>query len=371
MKIAIFSDPHLGYARFEEDSYIQAERVILDASGKSDIIICAGDIFDVKIPKLETIKRAMEIFNKTNVPIYAIHGNHERRAKDMVNPVQLLASGTRLRLLHGSEELFEKDNEKIQIFGMGSVPEEYAETALKTVMQKFTKKDDACRVLILHQSIKELAPGATEELSLEYLETLPFHLIINGHIHETITKLDGRFLIPGSTVITQLKKDETAPKGYYIYDTQTKKSEFVQVPTRKFFYEELKFEEASEMDIREKVREVIDSIRKDHKDAIIAVKIDGKLKQGLNNSDIRLDGYENVYIENRLNEENLAAKIERIKNARDVNLSIREVAIRELKKKTEEKITMFDGADLFEKLIEGPEKTLEYLEKHNKKDTSQ
>ena len=367
MKLAIFSDPHLGYARFEEDSYIQAERVILSASEKADVILCAGDIFDIKIPKLETIKRAIDIFKKARIPVYTVHGNHERRAKEMVNPVQLLASSTNITLLHGSDALIEKNNEKVQLFGMGSVPEEYAETALKNVMQKFRKQDGAFGILILHQSIKELIPGGTEELSLEYLETLPFDLIINGHIHETTTKLGGRFLIPGSTVITQLKKDETAPKGYYLYDTKTKKSEFVPVETRKFFYEELDFQEAGEMEIRERVREKVDEIKKLHPAAIIVIKIDGKIKGGLNSSDIKLDEYENVFIENRLNEENLAAKIEKIKNTREANLSVRDMAVRELHRKTEGRITLFDGAELFEKLQEGTEETLAYLEKHNKK----
>src|SRR4030095_17193485 len=120
MKIAIFSDPHLGYARFEEDSYIQAERAIESASEKADLILCAGDIFDIKIPKLETLKRAVDIFRKAKVPVYAIHGNHERRARDMTNPAQLLAASTGMRLLHGESAVFEKNGEKGQVLGVGS-----------------------------------------------------------------------------------------------------------------------------------------------------------------------------------------------------------------------------------------------------------
>jgi len=363
MKIAIFSDPHLGYARFEEDSYIQAERVIIDASEKSDLIICAGDIFDIKIPKLETIKKAIEIFKKAKVPIYAIHGNHERRAKEMVNPAQLLAISTEMRLLHGNEDIFEKNGEKIQIFGLGSVPEEYAEVALKNVMDKFKKQ--AFSVLVIHQSIKELIPGGSEELSLEYLETLDFDLIVNGHIHETIAKLDGRFLIPGSTVITQLKKDETAPKGYYLYDTKTKKSEFVEVKTRKFFYEEFKFENASELEMKEQIRNKITEIKKDYPNSLIVIKIDGKLKDGLNSSDVKFEEYENVFIENRM--DGLAAKIERIKNNREV--SVKDAALSDLKRKIDGKITLFNGAELFERLLEGSEETLEYLEKNRIKES--
>lgn len=366
MKIAIFADHHLGYPRFEEDSYIQAERAVTDASEKADLILCAGDIFDTKIPKLETLKRAVDIFKKAGVPVFAIHGNHERRSRDMVNPVQLLAAGTGIRFLHGESATFEKNGEKVQVFGFGSVPEEHATAELKKALEGHTKEEGASTILLMHQSIKELVPGTEEELSLKYLETLPFDLIVDGHIHETMVKLDGRLLVPGSTVITQLKKGETATKGYFLYDTSTKKSEFVELDTREFFYEQLEFSDAGELDVREKVRKKVDELRKEHPDSIISIKLDGTLKEGLSSSDIKVDGYERVYIENRLNMENLGARLERIRDLRQEKMSVRELALKELSEKTKGKITLFDSAEIFEKLLLGTEETMEYLERHKK-----
>ncbi len=365
MRIAIFSDLHLGYQRFEQDSYIQAERAVEKASLNSDLILCAGDIFDTKVPKLETLKKSMEIFNRATVPVYAIFGNHERRARDMVNPVHLLAAGTKIKLLHGESEIFEKNGERVQILGMGSVPEEYATAALNQVMEKF-KKEDAFTILMIHQSIKELMAGSVDELSLEHLEGLPFDLIINGHIHEKISRLDGRFLIPGSTVITQLKKEEMEPKGYYLYDTSAKKSEFVPIECRKFFYEKLEFEDAGELGVREAVMKRIREIREKEPDAIIAIKLEGKLKDGLSSSDIRLDDYPDVYIDNKFNTKDLGATLERIRNLREENLSVREVALKELREKTSGKVS-FDSAEFFEQLLLGSDEALEYLEKEVKK----
>ncbi len=365
MKIAIFSDLHLGYQRFEQDSYIQAQRAVEDASRNSDVILCAGDIFDTKVPKLETLKKAVDIFNMATVPVYAIFGNHERRAKDMTNPVHLLAAGTKIRLLHGNSETFEKNGEKIQILGMGSVPEEYATAALNQVMEKFAK-EDAFRILMIHQSIKELMAGSDDELSLEHLEGLPFDLIINGHIHEKISRLDGRFLIPGSTVITQLKKEEMEPKGYYLYDTSEKKSEFVPIECRKFFYEKLEFEEAGELEVREALMKKIREIREKEPESIIAIKLEGKLKEGLSGSDIRIDDYPGVYIDNKFNSKDLGATLERIRNLREEHLSVREVALKELREKTAGKVG-FDSAEFFEQLLLGSDEALEYLEKEFKK----
>jgi DNA repair exonuclease SbcCD nuclease subunit len=369
MRIAVLSDTHLGYARFEADSYAQAERAVLGASSKADLILCAGDVFDTKIPKLETLKKGVEIFRSAKVPVFAIHGNHERRAKDLTNPVQLLAAGSGITLLHGQWGVFEKDEEKVRVFGLGSVPEEYARTALEKTLGDFKKDGSSFTILLIHQSIRELVPGGKDELSLEYLEGLPFDLIVNGHIHETISRLGGRFLIPGSTVITQLKKDETAPKGYYIYDTKARKAEFIAIDSRPFFYEELEFKDANDSDVREAVREKVRGLKSKNPDAIIALKLDGTLKAGLSSSDIKPGDFGDVYIDNRLNSENLGARLQRIRTSREESLTLRDMALRELKERTEGKLTLFDSTELFDKLLQGPDEALEYLEKHNKKDS--
>jgi DNA repair exonuclease SbcCD nuclease subunit len=205
-----------------------------------------------------------------------------------------------------------------------------------------------------------------EELSLEHLESLPFDLIINGHIHEKISRMDGRFLIPGSTVITQLKKEEMEPKGYFIFDTESRKSEFVAVECRKFFYEKIEFEEAGELEVREAVESRIREVREKEPEAIIAIKLEGKLKEGLSGSDISIKDYPNVYIDNKLNTQDLGAKLERIRNLRQENLSVREIALKELREKTSGKVS-FDSAELFEKLLLGSDDALEYLEKDVKK----
>jgi len=373
MRIAILSDLHLGYTRFESDSYSQAERAILDASSRSDLILCAGDIFDVKIPKLETLMRAVEIFNKSKVPVAAIHGNHERRTKDTTNPVQLLSASTSMILLHGKDFIFEKDGRTVQVFGMGSVPEEIAEAALKSLMkERYQPKEGALRILMIHQTIKELISGSgDEELSLEYLETLPFDLVVDGHIHETITRNDGKFLIPGSTVITQLKDSETAPKGYFLYDTETRKSEFIPIDSRKFFYEKMKFADADETTIRDVVAKKITELRAQSPDSLIAIKIEGTLKKGLASSDIQLDSFDNVFIENNLDSQSLLARLDKIKEMRQTALSVRELALKELAKKTEESVTMFDSSELFEKLVLGVDETIAYLEERNKKETAE
>lgn len=363
MKVGIIADTHFGYSRFEEDAFVQAEYALKDAELKTDLILVAGDIFDVKIPKLETLKRAADIFSKIRKPVYVIHGNHERRSRDMTNPVQLLAFLSNIHYLHGKTEVIEKGGEKISITCFGSVPEELAREALKKVVEGERAKipDDAFKILVMHQSLKELVYGEEEELSFDDLRDLPFDLIINGHIHKRHEEMGGRLLIPGSTVITQLRDDEQGERGYFIYDTGKREREFVAIPSRLFFYRELKFENASLQEIKEKIEAWINETRAKHRDAILKIKLGGTLREGLIASDLSLAYSDGIYIQNSLNVESIGEKIKRMREQREEKLSLREVAVRQLRERLKGKITLFDPVELFEKLAESAEAGAEYL----------
>ncbi len=359
MKVAVISDTHFGYLRFEEDSFTQAENAFLNAQEKADVIIHAGDVFDIKVPKLESIHSAIEVLKKVKKPIYAIHGNHERRSKGMINPVQILAQIGLIKHLHGETALIEKNGEKVQIFGLGSVPEEYGKVALDEAVKKFVPDNTAFKILVLHQSIRELIPQAKEDVGVEDLEDLPFDLIINGHIHRHHVLMGGKLLVPGSTVITQLKKDEVGPKGYLIYDTIERAYEFVPIKCRQFFFEELEFNEASLSDIRNAVAAKIEEFRKSNENAVIRIKITGTLKSGLNPSDLDLPA-DDVQIDNMLSTESLKANMEKIRQLREEKLSVREMASIELREKTKG-VTMFNTMELFDRLMQGTEEAIEYL----------
>ncbi len=363
MRIGIVADNHLGYPRFEEDSFVQAERAMLGAAEKCDVIINAGDIFDTRIPKLETLQKGMELFSRIKAPVFTIYGNHERRTKEMTNPVELLLTAGVVKYLHGTGEIFEKDGEKAQIFGIGNIPDRYAKTAVESALKKFVPEEGAFKILVLHQTISDILKTEEEELSLDFLENLPFDLIINGHIHKRMEKLDGKVLMPGSTVITQLKKDEMEQKGYYIYDTKARKAEFFPIECRAFFHEELEFADASEEDVRKKVREKIEELKRRDKDAVILIKLKGTLKEGLLSSDVALDESDDIYLVNELNAVDIKTKLDKIRKFREENLSVKEIAVAELEKRLEGKIKLFRPSEFFDKLVEGSEEALEYLEK--------
>jgi len=360
MRIGIISDLHLGYARFEEDSYRQADQMLKALEEKADVAVIPGDIFDSRIPKLETIKTAVEIFKNKKVPIIAIHGNHERRTRGFDNPLSILASAEALEYLDNQQKVIEKNGERVAILCIGSVPEEQAEAALKEAIEKNGPIKDAFNILVIHQNITEIVNQ--NGLTLAFLESLPFDLIINGHIHKRYEKLGGKLIVPGSTVITQLKKEETEPKGYIIYDTKSRKAEFFAMPTRKFIYEEIAFDKAGESEVVARVERRIKELRAADKDAIVAIKIGGTLREGLKASDIKIRNNDPlVFLSNELNIAAAMEKISEIKKLKETNISVRDFGRLELEKRLNGKLHLIKTSELFEKLIEDEEKAAAYL----------
>ncbi len=264
MRIAIASDFHFGYAwgtERAEDSFIQGKEAI-EKSLAADAIILPGDIFDSRVPKQEIIGRAMHIVGLASLspssaiiekaiperalpklhgtPVIAIHGNHERRASGLTNPVQLLEAAGLCVVLHGNAVVLRKGEERVAIHGMGGVPEQYAPLALKEC--GFKPLPGMANILVLHQGFREHVYGEMAYLSMDDLPP-GFDLYVNGHIHLSgIREKGGKILFhPGSTILTQMKKAEAKqPKRIWIYDSATGGLQPEELATpRKFYYVEI------------------------------------------------------------------------------------------------------------------------------------
>lgn len=363
MKIAVLADFHLGYAKFLEDSFEQAERAFSRACEEADLIVLLGDIFDARIPKQEVLARSFKLFrvaldkkwearlvsysskdgrnNYAGVPVVAIHGTHERRTKELVNPVELLEKAGFLVNVHAATAVFEKDGERIALQGMGGVPEEYAKSALEALSLK--PVGGAFNIFLFHQSMKEFLPGE----GLMGMEDLPkgFDLYLCGHIHtKTIQKLDSGayFIIPGSTVITQMRKEDTGDKGFFIFDTRSREAVFREIESRPFFFEELEFKQARLEEVLAEARKSVEKLLKDKGEVkpIIKLKLKGSLAKGLNQSNLDVASISKefesraiVEVDKDLESETLKEKIDKLRSLRESKLSVRDMGIEILKKK--------------------------------------
>lgn len=249
MKIILMSDTHFGFGSGTErwdDSFLTFEEGL---SQEADAFLVAGDVFDTRIPTQETFSRVMELLfalkgrksdvtvngKEHGVPVIAIHGNHERRVRGLVNPVEALAKGGLLKHVHCSTALLEKGEEKVAVHGLSAVPHQY----LSTVLQEWNPQPlpGAYNILMFHQNLK----GFVRSNEGIPKTSLPqgFDLYLCGDIHEQHqSTVHGKPLIlPGSTVATQINKDACNPRSFVTIDTVTGSIAFVPFRNqRKVFY---------------------------------------------------------------------------------------------------------------------------------------
>lgn len=258
MKIAVISDMHFGYApnKEQEGDPYDAVAEVAEKAADADLFLIPGDIFDMKVPSLETLSRAMEALiwlaageqpklvkaigskampNHPGRRVVAIHGTHERRAEELVNPVQILEKAGFLIHLDrngivlekekskGGEAASRPEHEKVAIQGLSGVPDQYTENEL---LMWDPKPEPGCfNVFMLHQNMTEFMPKQVEHTLGK--EKLPegFDIYLNGHIHrpEQSTVHGKPLIICGSLVPTQITRSmETL--GFWEIDTSRKPS---------------------------------------------------------------------------------------------------------------------------------------------------
>ena len=316
MKLAILSDFHLGYDRFREDAYRQAEEALRAASESADVLLLPGDLFDARAPKPDVLAEAINLFRGvlktdwkarveqvsapnsayTDVPVIAIPGTHERRSAGAENPVGLLALAGMLVDVSDGFVVIRKGEERIAVYGMGGVSEEHF---LEAIRELDPKPVEGCfNVFMFHQSTRELLPF---DAGLARFEDLPngFDLYVDGHIHNKVEKtVHGKpFLIPGSTVLTQLKDSEQEPKGFYIYDTKTNSYEFRKISSRKFLVIKVDANGKSPDELSQDVRRRIEGAVAEcgGGNPVLRVELSGKLKSGFRSIDVDIGGIAKGY----------------------------------------------------------------------------
>lgn len=365
MKIAIVSDMHIGYERFAEDAYVQAKEALEKASEMADMIIMPGDIFDRRSPKPEVIAQAINIFrdlskkewkakvtkfdgrgtrNHTSVPIIGISGTHERTAFGKDNPLTLLGLAGLIVDTSEATTLVEKGNEKVSVFGLGGLSEERVKETLAELDPKPMK--GAFNIFMFHQSVYELLPFSEDFI---HYSDLPkgFDLYVDGHIHSRVDEnVHGKkFLIPGSTVLTQLKEGEQEAKGFILFDTNKYSYEFVHINSRQLVFKNLEFNGAKPEDVRGKCEREIESILEgSNKMPIIKLRLKGTIGHGFSSTDmplhsvvVKYSGKAVIEIDNsRLVNPEMQSDIENLRENKIGNIPVKDLGINLLGEKLKE-----------------------------------
>ncbi len=353
MKIAIVSDLHIGYERFFEDAAAQARRALEMASQMADAIIIPGDVFDKRAPQPNAIAQAINIFrdllkagsmgarvsqiigsqgkNYTDYPVVAIPGTHERTAIGRENALQLLSLAGLLVDTSEATTIIEKGGERVAVFGLGGISEERVVERLKELSPK--PVEGAFNIFMFHQSTYELLPFSDDFM---HNEDLPkgFDLYVDGHIHNRVEmSVHGKYLlIPGSTVLTQLKDGEQEDKGFILFDTGTGRYEFIPINSRRFVVERLAFKEAKPADVTDRVARAIEKNLAAGEMPIIKVYLEGSIAHGFTSTDMALGHFVKRYqgralVEidgSRLKNIELEGEIESLRDNRIGDMSVRE-----------------------------------------------
>lgn len=360
MKIAFISDTHIGERRLRKEALENAVKAI-EAAKEADLIFHCGDLFDVRYPKPEVVAEIARELKKIGKKIYAIYGNHERVPRDSVTEVQLLAELGAVEFLRSGRNVIEKEGKKIVVYALNNVPEDLAKPALEEVL-KDLKCDGDLNLLLLHQDIKEFVK-TDEGLELSDLTGLCFDLIVSGHIHQHKKALGGKLVITGSTIATQLKKEDSEPKGFVLYDTDKKEWWFVDPGLKKFQLVEATFNEATENEVLEMVAKKMESV---DRNALVKIRLEGTLRKGENGARVvaRIaEKWPFVYeLDSRLSFPDIKEKIELIRKGREGDGIAK--GVDEIVKKNAQKAGFaYDAGKAFENAVEGSEELVEYVKK--------
>jgi DNA repair exonuclease SbcCD nuclease subunit len=364
MKISIMSDFHLGHhygKELGEDSFGAAKEAI-EKSLDSDLVLVLGDIFDTRNPRIDVWSRALDLFSefslnksdiklvdtidkelkplnkKFGIPVVSLHGNHERRGKGQTNIIKGLEKTGLLMYLHLNGLIFQKGKQKVAVQGMSSVPERYA----KTIMDKWNPKPvKGCyNILMLHQSVDPFVYSPLDPPTLD-TKNLPegFDLILDGHIHTRNSAKIGntKFLVVGSTHVTQLKEEEAKqPKGIQQLKLPENKLEFIKLENvRKFYFQEVRLSEKKVLrdQVSEEAKKIIDN--KLDKKPILKIKVVGKksdfIEKDLKQIEKSFSDKLIIKFSKKLEDNEDGQKSDIIKKVKDQKLSLEEIGMEMLK----------------------------------------
>lgn len=363
MKIAIVSDMHIGYERFSEDAIRQATAALELANKVADAVIIPGDVFDKRAPKPDVIAQAINLFREISAkrwnakvvefrgrtgrfcdsPVVAISGTHERTAAGKDNALNLLGLAGLLVDTSEATTIIEKDGEKVAVFGFGGISEERVRDQLVALEPK--PVEGMFSIFMFHQSVYEILPFSDEFIRYDELPK-GFDLYVDGHIHSRVEhKVHGKpFLIPGSTVLTQLKDGEQAAKGFYLFDTMDKSYEFVEIESRPFIVKELSFKDASPKDVKDRCESAIEEACKGRKNPIIRLRLIGNIGGGFGGTDMPLQMLINKYSDrlvldldsSKLVDVKLEKGIEEVRSSKEGGSTVKEMGMNMLISKLKE-----------------------------------
>jgi DNA repair protein SbcD/Mre11 len=298
-KFAHITDCHLGSWRNPKlrDLNLQAfERsILISIKEQVDFILITGDFFDVNIPQLAPVKKAVEILKRardSGIPIYMIYGSHDFNTAN-ISMIDILHSAE--LFIKPTEFQFNSDSVMLKFFvdmktGAKITGISGRKVGLdKEIYEKLDKKklesEDGFKIFLLHRGIQEILP-----LNMQFRDTLPISLVPKGfdyygggHIHKRVEKkIDNSVIIYPGPIFGSTFQDleETAKgekRGFYIisFDKQIFECKFIEIKVAEVLYREIFSQKWSSEKLKDEITKNISEL--EVKNKIVLIKVKGKL----------------------------------------------------------------------------------------------
>ena len=317
-KFAHITDCHLGAWRnpkLKEINLKAFERAItICIEEKVDFIAITGDFFDVNVPELDHVKKAVEIMRQARgcgIEIYMIYGSHDFTASTVsivdilhsaglfIKPVEFeqIRDKIRLKFIQDQKTVFKitglsgrksgLDIEYYNLLDMGSL-----------------ESEEGIKVFLFHTPISELTP-----IDLAHGESIPLSLLPKGfkyygggHLHRRIEHKydDGKSMIiyPGplfGSTFTDLEDTaEGEKRGFYIInydnDNETIRAKFIEIKIADIILHTINANQNTIKQIEDKICAVVEQTQ-DLTNKIILIKVKGTLSSG-KRTDINFSKFE-------------------------------------------------------------------------------
>jgi exonuclease SbcD len=298
-KFAHITDCHLGSWRNPKlrDLNLHAfeESILISIKEQVDFIVITGDFFDVNIPQLAPVKKAVEIMKNVRdlgIPIYMIYGSHDFNTAnismiDILHSAELFIKPTEFQFTNDSVKLrfFVDKKTGAKITGISGRKVGLDKEIYEKLDRKELELEDGFKIFLLHKGIQEILP-----LDIQSRDTIPISLVPKGfdyygggHIHRRIEKKigDGLIVYPGPLFGSTFQDlEETAKgekRGFYIisFDNKILDRKFIEINVVKILYKEIFSQKLNSEKLEDEISRKISEL--EVKDKIVLIKIKGKL----------------------------------------------------------------------------------------------
>jgi DNA repair protein SbcD/Mre11 len=298
-KFAHITDCHLGSWRNPKlrDLNLQAFEKSISISIKEqvDFIVITGDFFDVNIPQLGPVKRAVEILKQakdSGIDVYMIYGSHDfNKANismiDILHSAELFIKPTEFQTDSKSVVLkfFVDKKTGAKITGISGRKVGLDKEIYEKLDKKNLEMEEGFKIFLLHAGIQEILPldrAFRDSLSLSLLPK-GFDYYGGGHIHKRLEKkIDNSLIVyPGPLFGSTFQDlEETAKgekRGFYIVSFENKilDCRFIEISVAEILYREILSSKWSTEKLENEITKNISELQVENK--IVLLKVKGKL----------------------------------------------------------------------------------------------